>query len=612
MVGSNKLHQIHLRCEQIFGKREKPFSALPVICTGDFLQLPPVQDSWIFGNTSRPNCCDATAPNKWKLHFKMYRLTQKMRSLDDPNFSALCDRIGVNYLEEEHESTLKDRITQCPNEESNDSFKEGKLAIIVCDNAKREEINDTKLLLIENDSTIFEAKDVCRNADRYDKAAVMNLPYTRTGSLPDRLEVKVDAPVMLTVNTDKSDGLTNGSRGYVVDIDEEREIVWVKFSRTTGSKASVIGRHKYEFRGEFGAVPIKKMKASFSVNPARNSIRIQRSQFPLVLAYAITAHKSQGQTLEEVIVDFSGKGRSAPGSFYVAVTRVKKLSNLFLRSFDRSMIKTSVAVMTELSRLDRNGYGFYKVPLSREVFNFNESDEVKIVYLNVNGLLDADHILDLDSDVNLKCADILCIAETKLPEATTDDRLEITNFHTVCCLDYLHRSMRMIVYQRSDSTVRFNLEMQSNHVEQKTQTVQCDINDLAFCFAYVHPTSVPSGFRKLHEVLRPNEFIVGDLNVDYSQKHGREKLDEFCLENNLSVSTHGWTRNNAQLDHVFIPEGVDRGYKFHVDSFANLYSDHSAVSIRLSQNVLEGILPFSHNVTIYLFLAIIWRSTYII
>uniref|UniRef100_A0A8C4QE75 ATP-dependent DNA helicase n=1 Tax=Eptatretus burgeri TaxID=7764 RepID=A0A8C4QE75_EPTBU len=322
MVGSNKLHQIHLRREQIFGKREKPFSTLPVICTGDFLQLPPVQDSWIFGNTSRPNCCDTTAPNKWKLHFKMFQLTQKMRSLDDPNFSALCDRIGVNSLEEEHKSTLKDRITQCPNEESNDSFKEGKLAIIVRDNAKREEINDTKLLLIENNSTIFEVKDVCRNADRYNKAAVMNLPYTRTDSLPDRLEVKVDAPVMLTVNTDKSDGLTNGSRGYVVDMDEEREIVWVKFSGTTGSKASVIGRRKYD------------------VNPARNSIRIQRSQFPLVLAYAITAHKSQGQTLEEVIIDFSGKGRSAPGSFYVAVTRVKKLSNLFLRSFDRSMIKT--------------------------------------------------------------------------------------------------------------------------------------------------------------------------------------------------------------------------------------------------------------------------------
>jgi ATP-dependent exoDNAse (exonuclease V) alpha subunit len=109
-----------------------------------------------------------------------------------------------------------------------------------------------------------------------------------------------------------------------------------------------MSRHKFDNRGKNGAVPIKKMKATIR---HRSSIRIQRTQFPSVLAYAITAHKSQGQTLKQVIIDFSGKRKSDAGSFYVAVTRVKKLADLYLKEFDPSMIKTSLAVSKELNRL---------------------------------------------------------------------------------------------------------------------------------------------------------------------------------------------------------------------------------------------------------------------
>jgi len=98
MVGSNKLHAIHTSCEEILGKSEKPFARLSVICTGDFLQLPPVKDKWIFANNTRVQRADATAPNKWKQNFRVYELAQKMQSLDDTDFSSLCDRIGTNHV----------------------------------------------------------------------------------------------------------------------------------------------------------------------------------------------------------------------------------------------------------------------------------------------------------------------------------------------------------------------------------------------------------------------------------------------------------------------------------------------------------------------------------
>ena len=50
----------------------------------------------------------------------------------------------------------------------------------------------------------------------------------------------------------------------------------------------------------------------------------------LELAYAITIHKSQGQTYDHVEVDYSGKRAFAPGQTYVALSRCRNFSSLYL------------------------------------------------------------------------------------------------------------------------------------------------------------------------------------------------------------------------------------------------------------------------------------------
>jgi ATP-dependent exoDNAse (exonuclease V) alpha subunit len=52
-------------------------------------------------------------------------------------------------------------------------------------------------------------------------------------------------------------------------------------------------------------------------------------QFPLMLAWAVTIHKSQGKTLEKVKVDLSG-GTFAPGQVYVALSRCTTLEGIEL------------------------------------------------------------------------------------------------------------------------------------------------------------------------------------------------------------------------------------------------------------------------------------------
>ena len=60
---------------------------------------------------------------------------------------------------------------------------------------------------------------------------------------------------------------------------------------------------------------------------------------PLRLAWALTIHKSQGMTLEQAIIDL--QRQFAEGQAYVALSRVKTLGGLSLRSLDLNKIKTS-------------------------------------------------------------------------------------------------------------------------------------------------------------------------------------------------------------------------------------------------------------------------------
>lgn len=76
------------------------------------------------------------------------------------------------------------------------------------------------------------------------------------------------------------------------------------------------------------------------------------SQIPLILAWALTIHKSQGATLDIAEIDV-GSGIFECGQTYVALSRVKSLEGLFLTNFDASKIKINKKVKMFYDELDR-------------------------------------------------------------------------------------------------------------------------------------------------------------------------------------------------------------------------------------------------------------------
>ena len=94
---------------------------------------------------------------------------------------------------------------------------------------------------------------------------------------------------------------------------------------------------------------------------------VYRTQFPLILAYAVTIHKCQGLSLDCAIVDLSEKV-FADGMAYVALSRVRSLSGLHLIAFDTRSVRVSLKGVKEINRLrqqHRPDLPLHEIPVSK-------------------------------------------------------------------------------------------------------------------------------------------------------------------------------------------------------------------------------------------------------
>ena len=157
---------------------------------------------------------------------------------------------------------------------------------------------------------------VCRSADSViDPSEQFNVPVeflnslTMQGEPPHELVLKKGMPVMLLRNLCCGNGLCNGSRLIVEDLHGGK---WVSARVATGPA-----------RGTRVCIP----RIVFSCDELASGFRWRRLQFPLRPAFAMTIHKSQGQTLGRVGL-YLKSPVFAHGQLYVALSRVSSSSDL--------------------------------------------------------------------------------------------------------------------------------------------------------------------------------------------------------------------------------------------------------------------------------------------
>ncbi|XP_026410031.1 ATP-dependent DNA helicase PIF1-like [Papaver somniferum] len=121
------------------------------------------------------------------------------------------------------------------------------------------------------------------------------------GSPPFRLDLKVGCPIMLLRNMAPKEGLCNGTRLVVTRCG--RHVIEAKI--ITGEKA-----------GEVVFIP----RITFQPSASELNIQMERRQFPIRVAYAMTINKSQGQSVKYVGIDLRTPVFSH-GQLYVALSR---------------------------------------------------------------------------------------------------------------------------------------------------------------------------------------------------------------------------------------------------------------------------------------------------
>ena len=296
MCGTEKLSVMNYRMHDIMGNT-KFMGGVSVVCTGDFGQLPPVNDQMIWGDSTIDGR-NTKKINYWNDNFEIFYLTEKMRSQDE-EFSGICDKVRKGHCDAEVLNYMNDHVKDCPNENDNESYAKGKLSIIVLINADRDRINQEKLrALIPNERSYFvTSSDESTNSRNTE---VPKGPATQTGQLEHKIEFRKGAPVMITSNHReqryKNNGIVNGARGYIDSIQtsktnqDEIDIIWVCFNDDNTGKLlrednrALLKHHKPD---NPKAVPIKKQRKQFQ---GKGSDRWLREQFPLTLCYSITGN----------------------------------------------------------------------------------------------------------------------------------------------------------------------------------------------------------------------------------------------------------------------------------------------------------------------------------
>lgn len=199
------------------------------------------------------------------------------------------------------------------------------------------------------------------------RLAAAKVNQKNTGKLPDRVDMAVGMKAMVLLNLATEAEIANGTRGVIHDIIlDEREKPHTETNGTVNLQyppAMILfkpdRKTTIRFPGlEPGLIPITPTEAKFTVEAENGqTYRILRRQYAMTPGYAFTDYKSQGQTIEYVIIDI-GKpptGSLSPFGVYVALSRSRGRDTIrLLRNFDDNLFQhhPSEALRLEMVRLE--------------------------------------------------------------------------------------------------------------------------------------------------------------------------------------------------------------------------------------------------------------------
>lgn len=305
----DKLEYIARRMKE----NNEPFGGIQLILVGDLLQLPPVQ-------TLGQNKKRIFEADSWKKCIQEYIMLGRVFRQNNIDFIRVLTCIRVGEVTDEVVKYME-KLAQ-----KKDFDEKAGVVNLYATKNKTDEYNNRELNKINANSVFYHARDI------YTKRQTSNNTLLDSCQAPKTLELKIGAQVMLVRNITKD--LVNGTVGIVTS-----------FTNKVQGKESIAGT---EFGTEsFPVVKFNLANGRTFTRPMKRelwesvtstgAVQGSRRQIPLILAWAITVHKSQSQTIQRLRVDASEIFES--GQLYTALSRAVNPDTLEVTGFDPDRVK---------------------------------------------------------------------------------------------------------------------------------------------------------------------------------------------------------------------------------------------------------------------------------
>jgi len=311
-------------------RKRKKKKDIQLIMVGDFFQLPPVitKEERPFLNEhygidiKDGYCFQSKFWYMWNV--QLYNLTEVMRQEDLEFCDALdkCKRGDNSFVQYIRNNCAKKEV---PN------------GIWVCGkNATVAEKNAEELGKIEGKTY-------------YSQAEYHGMATPNDRLCDDIFEYKIGARVVMTANDTTNNIYQNGTLGTIAGTSKDAIKVRFDNGKSCLVNKQKISKYEYVYENEKGEKNTETKKL------VQNEIGYAK-QYPMRLGYAVTIHKSQGQTYEAMNLNLEIFSK---GQLYVALSRCKNIKNLYIRGFiSNRMIMTSDEVIEYYN--NPSNYNFFE------------------------------------------------------------------------------------------------------------------------------------------------------------------------------------------------------------------------------------------------------------
>ena len=393
----------------------------------------------------------------------------------------------------------------------------------------------------------------------------------------DELNLKIGSRVMLITNIDVSDLLCNGAIGTVLGVVEGQNgvisTVIVKFDNPRAGEKSREKNLMISKKYPEGTI-VKKIEREYSLtrNQGLVSSTAKLIQFPLVLAWAVTVHKFQGETVkapQKVVIDLRSVFEAAQA--YVMASRVQELDQLYiLEELPQEKIYANQSALAEIERL-------LQVSKNNNPTKWLSNDEqtVKVSFLNSRSI--KNKFYNILADTSLLRSDIILLTETWLEEGDDECMYVLPGFDGK--LNKRGRGKGMASYLKAN-----NFKHESNINHDGFCLSKISSRDLDIIGVYRSQNgNVMDIVNELQNLLNRDKTTVvgGDFNLcvlRHPKNYITASLEEEGFKQIVTAATH---IEGGAIDHIYIRHGNDRIFEWDLEYCPKYYSDHDGLGLTI-------------------------------